>query len=74
MIRSRYDPEADAAYFYLTDGQSYESEDVAPDVTLDFDKEGRVVGMEVLHASQRLAPGAWSAGIETSAIRIEAAE
>ena len=60
MIRSRYDPEADAAYFYLTDGQSYESEDVAPDVTLDFDKEGRLVGMEVLHASRTLAPGPWS--------------
>ena len=73
MIRSRYDPEADAAYFYLTDGQSYESEDVAADVTLDFDKEGRVVGMEVLRASQRLAPGAWSA-LGKDAVRVEAAD
>ena len=60
MIRSRYDPEADAAYFYLTDGQSYESKDVAPNVTLDFDKEGRVVGLEVLHATRTLSPGTWS--------------
>ena len=60
MIRSRYDPEADAAYFYLTDGQPHESEDVAPNVTLDFDKEGRIVGMEVLQASSTLAAGAWT--------------
>jgi uncharacterized protein YuzE len=59
MIRSRYDPDADAAYFYLTDGKPHESEDVAPGVTLDFDKEGRVVGMEVLDASKTLAPGPW---------------
>ena len=60
MVRSTYDPEADAAYFYLSDAQSHESEEVAPDVTLDFDKEGRVTGMEVLHAKSRLAPGPWS--------------
>ena len=71
MIRSRYDPEADAAYFYLTDGQSYESEDVAPNVTLDFDKDGpggrnRSV---TLASSNTLAPGPWSKGQSLAASR-----
>ena len=73
MIRSRYDPEADAAYFYLTDGQSYESEDVAPNVTLDFDNLGRVVGIEVLLASRTLAPGPWNKAVSAGQ-EVEAAE
>ena len=59
MIRSSYDPEADAAYFYLGDVKYHESEDVAPNVTLDFGEDGLLVGIEVLHATRTLAPGAW---------------
>lgn len=54
-----YDPEADAAYFRLADGKVHDSEEVADDVVLDFDAEGRVLGVEVLNASKTLAPGSW---------------
>jgi uncharacterized protein YuzE len=39
-------------------------------VILDFDKEGRVVGLEILHAQTRLAPGEWSKALA----HVEAAE
>ncbi len=60
MTVTRYDSQADAAYFKLGDATVLESEEVAPDVILDFDKDGRLVGVEVLHAQARLAPGEWS--------------
>ena len=41
MTSSRYDPEADAAYFMLGTTQIVESEEVAPDAILDFDAESR---------------------------------
>ncbi len=59
-METRYDPEADAVYFTLGTTDVWESEEVAPDVILDFDAENRVVGIEVLHATRTLSPGAWS--------------
>jgi uncharacterized protein YuzE len=70
MTSTRYDPQADAAYFKLGEATVFESEEVAPDVILDFDKEGRVVGLEVLQAKLRLAPGEWSKALA----HVEAAE
>lgn len=56
----RYDPEADAVYIKLADGDYDESEEVSPGVILDFTKDGQVMGIEILNASKTLAPGAWS--------------
>jgi len=58
--RPTYDPEADAVYIPVSDARPSEAEEVAPNVVLDFDAEGRVVGIEVLWASRTLAPGDWS--------------
>ena len=58
-METRYDPEADAVYFKLGTTDILESEEVAPDVILDFDAENRVVGIEVLHATRTLSPGCW---------------
>ena len=38
----------DALYFRLTDAAIFESEEVQPGVILDFDEQGRVVGVEML--------------------------
>ena len=59
MPANTYDPEADAAYIYLGESKILESEEVAPGNVLDFDAEGRVVGIEILSASTVLAPGDW---------------
>ena len=56
----RYDPEADAAYIKLADGDDDKSEDVSPGIVPDFTKDGQVMGIEILSASKTLAPGAWS--------------
>jgi uncharacterized protein YuzE len=51
-----YDPEADAAYIRFSAGKVEESEEVAAGIVLDYDEEGRLVGMEVLHARAHLPP------------------
>ena len=51
-MRMTYDPEADALTLRLSDGPVETREEVAPNVVLDFDADGRVVGIEVLFISQ----------------------
>ena len=53
-----YDPEVDAVHLVLADGPVHESDEVSPGVVLDYDSDGRLLGVEVLDASQRVtAPG-----------------
>ena len=51
-MRMTYDPEADALTFRLSEAAVALSEEVAPNVILDFDAEGRVVGIEMLFVSE----------------------
>ena len=53
-IRLHYDQETDAAYLRFSESAVVESEEVAPNVVLDYDSDGRMVGMEVLNARHRL--------------------
>jgi uncharacterized protein YuzE len=52
----KIDHENDALYFRLTDEAIFESEEVQPGVILDFDEQGRVVGVEMLALSTRIEP------------------
>jgi uncharacterized protein YuzE len=56
MIRTSYDPEADAMFvWFAPDGvKSAETEEVAPGIMLDFDSDGRVIGIEVLDVGARM--------------------
>lgn len=47
------DPAADALYLTLGDADIVTTKQVAPGVMLDFDAEGRVVGVEMLSISTR---------------------
>ena len=58
MIDMTYDPEADAVYIYLGHGKIDHTEEAGPFI-YDVDAEGRMIGIEILHASQALAPGDW---------------
>lgn len=58
MVDMTYDPEADAAYVYLGRGKIERTEEAGPFI-YDVDAEGRVIGIEILHVSQVLAPGDW---------------
>ena len=62
-MKLTYDAEADAAYLYLTAGakpgqaaKTWPGEGCADGVNLDFDAKGRLLGIEILEASRRLAP------------------
>jgi uncharacterized protein YuzE len=56
MIRTSYDPEADAMFVWFgPEGvKSAGTEEVSPGIMLDFDGEGRVIGIEVLDVSERM--------------------
>ena len=57
-MKTTYDPEADALYVRFAKAKVVESEEVSPGVVIDFDTEGRIVGVEVLDARRHLAAGA----------------
>ena len=68
MIRTSYDPEVDIlAIRFAPPGHYVESEEVAPGVVLDFDKDGRVIGIEVQDVRERMAERTTSAEGETEA-------
>ena len=55
-MRLKIDKEADALYFRLDETEIVESEEVQPGVILDYDKDGRVIGIEMLAISTRTEP------------------
>jgi uncharacterized protein YuzE len=50
------DREADALYLNLDESPAAESEEISPGVILDYNAEGKVVGIEMLHLSKRVQP------------------
>ena len=52
-MRVRVDTKADAVYLNLTDRPVHESEEVADGIVVDYDAEGRIVGVEILDAARR---------------------
>jgi uncharacterized protein YuzE len=56
-VRLEYDREVDAAYLTLGTGKVVESEEVKPGLIVDFDRQDRIVGIEILRFSRRFRPG-----------------
>jgi len=54
-MRLKFDKESDALYFRLDETLVVESEQVQPDVILDFDAAGQVIGVEILNVSKRVS-------------------
>lgn len=54
-MRLKVDKESDALYLRLDESTIVESEEMQPGIVLDFDAQGRVVGIEILHLSSRVA-------------------
>lgn len=52
-MKLHIDKEADALYLRLDDTPILESEEVAPGVVLDYNEANQVVGIEMLHLSNR---------------------
>jgi uncharacterized protein YuzE len=55
-MKLKVDKESDALYFRLDESSIVESEEVQPGVILDFNAEGKVVGIEMLNLSLRTRP------------------
>ena len=64
----QYDPSVDALYIRLAEGKYEESSEVQPDVILDKNKEGVVIGIELLSVSERIP------NMKTSDFRYEVLE
>ena len=50
-----YEPEVDVLRILLSDAPIEESDEDKPGVILDYDKDGNIVGLEILEASKRIA-------------------
>lgn len=53
-MKITYDPEVDVVRIIFSNAPIEESDEEKPGVILDFDKDGNVVGMEILDASRRM--------------------
>jgi uncharacterized protein YuzE len=51
-MKFNYYPETDSLYISLSEKTSTDSQEIAPDIILDFDGEGRLVGIDIDQASQ----------------------
>ena len=54
-MKLKLDEETDTLYLRLDDSAIVESEEVQPGVVLDFNADNRVVGIEMLNISKRVA-------------------
>ena len=57
-MKIEYDKEADAGYIYLVDeiknGEAVKTIELEPNIIIDFNKDGKLLGIEVLNASKIL--------------------
>ena len=57
-MKSECDSVVDALYIRLTEIRVLASEEIRRGFIVDLDADGRIVGVEILDASNQLAPGA----------------
>ena len=52
-MKIKVDQQADVLYLTLGEAPASDSEEVSSGIIVDYDEQGRVVGIEVLHLSKR---------------------
>ena len=55
-MKIHYDPKADAAYIELAKGKYEVSREISESVVVDEDKNGKILGVEVLDVSKVFGP------------------
>jgi uncharacterized protein YuzE len=53
-VKVTYDPQVDVLRIVFSDISVEESDEEKPGVILDYDKDGNIVGLEILDASERV--------------------
>lgn len=53
-MKITYDPEVDVLNIILSSAKIAESDEEKPGIIIDYDKDGNIVGFEVLNASRRV--------------------
>jgi uncharacterized protein YuzE len=53
-MKTNYDQESDILYIVVKDGPAYDSEELDDDVRVEYDKKGKIVGIEVLNARRNI--------------------
>jgi uncharacterized protein YuzE len=53
-MKVTYDPEVDVLRIVLNSAATEESDEEKPGVILDYDKDGNIVGLEILDASRHV--------------------
>jgi len=53
-MKLRYDKKNDALYIRFNDKRYFESDEVREGVIFDYDKKGKIIGIEILDASEVL--------------------
>ena len=56
-MRITFDKKADAVYIYFKEQKVANTKELDNDTFVDYDREGRVVGIELLNASKRIPVG-----------------
>jgi uncharacterized protein YuzE len=54
-MKVHFDPETDAMYVTFSELEVVRTDEVRPGILFDMDASGRIVAIEVLHASRALA-------------------
>ena len=63
-MRFHYDKPEDAFYIRFDEAPYAESDEVEKGVIFDYDKKGKIIGIEILDASKRLSPSFRSAMLD----------
>ncbi|MBI5399453.1 DUF2283 domain-containing protein [Candidatus Saganbacteria bacterium] len=53
-MKINYDEKSDAMYIRFSDAAYYESDEVKNGIIFDYDKQGKVIAIEILDASKNL--------------------
>ena len=56
-MKLQYDKKVDALYIRLNDKRYVESDEIAEGVIFDYDGKGKIIGIEILDASEKFPKG-----------------